>query len=126
MNTKTKTSAPRKSNNSVSWAQAVRDIFVTSMNRGQLPVLGMIAIVLLLIWKMPEADAGRLMHDLLSALRAGEMWSYGLLLATLAGWFFHAKFMRREFSDEALRIGREKSDLQGKLSGVKYESSDRK
>lgn len=126
MNTKSKSSAPRKLNGTVTWAQAVRDIFVTSMNRGQLPVLGLIAIVLMLIWKMPDADAGKLMHDLLAALRAGEMWSYGLLAATLAGWFFHAKLMRREFSDEALRIGREKSELQGKLSGVKYESSDRK
>ena len=80
----------------------------------------------MLVWKMPAEDAGKLMHDVLGALRSGELWSYGLLLGALVGWFFHAKFMRKEFSDETLRIGREKSDLQSKLSGIKYESSDRK
>ena len=116
----------RKSPNGVTWAQACRDIVVTSMNRGQLPVLGMLAVALLLIWKMPNEEASKLVFEVVASLRRGEMWGYPALLATLAGWFFHTKSMRKSFSAEAERIGREKSDLQSTLSGVKYKSSNRK
>jgi hypothetical protein len=88
--------------------------------------LGVIAIVLLLIWKTPEAEAGRLLHEIVVSLRDGELWAYPLLLPSLGGWFFHAKSMRKGFSAEALRIWREKSDLQSTLSGVQYKSSDHK
>lgn len=129
MNTKTKAPAPspaKKPNGAVTWPQAVRDIFVTSMNRGQLPALGVIAILLVLVSKMPPEDAGNLLREIFAAVRAGDLWGYILCVGSLGGWFFHAKAMRKEFSEEALRIGRAKSELQGKLSGVKYDSSDRK
>lgn len=116
----------KRPQNGVTWPQAVRDIVVTSINRGQLPVLGIIAIVLLLIWKMPGLEAAALAREIFQALRNGELWAYPLLAGALGGWFFHVKSMRRMFSDEAERIGREKSNLQSKLSGVQYQSSDQK
>lgn len=110
----------------VTWAQAFRDIVVTSMNRGQLPVLGVIAVVVLLVGRMQESDVSTLVFEIFHELKEGQLWGYVLWLLTLAGWFYHAKHTRRMFSDETARIGREKSELQGKLSNVKYKSSDRK
>ena len=109
----------------VTWAQAFRDIIIASMNRGQLPILGMVGIVFLLVWKMPDEKASQLVFDLYGKLMEMEMWAYMLLAVTLVGWYSHAKIMRREFSREYRRIGQEKSDLQSKAAGIKFKSSDR-
>ena len=110
----------------MSWAQACRDIVVTSMNRGQLPVLGMISVVLVLIWRLPEDKAAELVFSILAALGRGELLAYIFLALTLAGWYFHTKWMRKMFSQEAKRIGREKSGLQSQLTGENFKSSDRR
>lgn len=113
-------------NGRMSWAQAFRDIVVTSMNRGQLPVLGMIAVAMLLIWRLPEEKAGELVFSILAALGQGELWAYVFLVLTIGGWYLHSKWMRKMFSAETKRIGREKSDLQSQLAGEKFKSSDRR
>ncbi len=110
----------------MSWAQAFRDVVVTSMNRGQLPVLGMISVALVLIWRLPEERAAELVFSILAALRRGELLAYVLLVFTLAGWYLHSKWMRKMFSAEAKRIGREKSGLQSQLTGENFKSSDRR
>ncbi len=110
----------------MSWAQAFRDIVVTSMNRGQFPVLGMIALAMLLIWRLPEEKTGELVFSILAALRQGELWAYIFLVLVIAGWYLHSKWMRKMFSAEAKRIGREKSGLQSQLSGERFKSSNRR
>lgn len=109
-----------------SWAQAVRDMVVTSMNRGQLPILGTIGVVLLLISRMPEQDISRLVFEIFSALRSGELWAYVAEFGTVGAWFVHAKLMRKMFSEEVERIGREKSAIQGKAARAKFNSSNKK
>jgi len=110
----------------MTWAQACRDIVITSMNRGQLPVLGMIGVALLLVWKLPEDKSAELVFSIFEALGRGELYAYVLLTVTIAGWYFHSKWMRKMFSEEAARIGREKSGLQSALTGEKFKSSDRR
>lgn len=110
----------------MSWAQAARDIVVTSMNRGQLPILGMIAVAMVLVLKMDEVTASAFVVSIVEALKSGALLGYFLFVVSIAGWFFHAKWMRKMFSQETKRIGREKSGLQSALSGQKFQSSDRK
>ena len=117
---------PARNNGKMSWAQACRDIVVTSMNRGQLPILGMIAIVLVLVWKLPEEKATELIFSIFHALQEGALIGYVLFIATVAGWYFHSKWMRKMFSEEAKRIGKEESGLQSALTGDKFPSSNRK
>lgn len=119
------TAAKRPRNGNVTWAQTVRDIFVTSINRGQLPVLGMIAVTLLMIWKMPEDAVSALAEEVLHSLQNGDLWGYVLFVLTLGGWYSHAKRMRKMFSNEAERIGTEKSRLQEQLVGRNYKSSNK-
>ena len=94
------------------------------MNRGQLPILGILGIIFLLVWKMPEEEASRLLFDLIDKLSRWEMWAYLLLVIVLVGWFVHARIMREEFSKEYRRIGLEKSELQSKLAKINFKSSD--
>ena len=120
-------SKPRPKNSQsikVTWAQATRDVLIASMNRGQLPILGILGIIFLLVWKMPEEEASRLLFDLIDKLSKWEMWAYFLLVIVLVGWFVHARIMREEFSKEYRRIGLEKSELQSKLAKINFKSSD--
>lgn len=116
----------RRPNGKMSWAQAVRDMVVSSINKGQLPLFGIFFVFCLLILKMPAEDVSALVFELAKALNEGESIAYILLCITLVAWYAHAKFMRKAFSDEAARIGNEKSDLQSKMAGVKFGSSDKK
>lgn len=110
----------------MSWAQALRDMVVSAINRGQLPVFGFFLVLLMLFFKMPAEDVSKLVFEILESLRHGELVAYVLLTVACVGWFTHARTMRRLFSAEAERIGREKSALQSRLAGVKFESSDKK
>jgi hypothetical protein len=95
-------------------------MIVTSMNRGQLPILGALMLAGLLIFRMPEADISRLVFEIMSSLKAGELWAYVAEFITVGAWFAHAKIMRRMFSKEAERIGVEKSKMQSKAAGVNF------
>lgn len=107
------------------WAQAVRDIVVTSINRGQLPILGMIAVALLVLYRLPEGDIAKLALEVVESLRRGEFWAYLIELATVVAWYVHSRAMRKAFSDEAERIGREKSRVQSQAAGVEFKTSNR-
>lgn len=120
------TRGKRPKNGTMSWPQALRDMVVSAINRGQLPLLGFFMLLLMLVFKMPAEDVSRLVFELLQALRHGEFVAYILLVITAGGWFAHARKMRQLFSAEAERIGREKSKLQEQLAGIKFGSSDHK
>jgi hypothetical protein len=109
----------------VSWAQAIRDMVISAINKGQLPIFGLFLVILMLIYKMPEADVSKLVFEILDSLRRGEFVAYILLSITIFGWFVHARVMRKTFTDEAKRIGREKSNLQSQLAGIKFKSSNK-
>lgn len=94
------------------------------MNKGQLPILGVLAIIALVIWRMPENEITPMLKSIGQRMVEFELLSYPLLLVSLTGWFLHARNMRKRFSEEYKRIGREKSDLQRQLTGLDLQSSD--
>ena len=99
----------------VSWAEALRDIVLKAIETGQLPALLISVIVILIIWKIPD-------DQLLLLLQ--EMISYLILSLCILGWFFHVKILQKRFAREYERIGKEKSSLQSKKSGINLKSSD--
>jgi len=105
-------------------SQAVRDVLVTAINRGQLPALGVIAIVLTLLWRMPESDISTLVFDLLDTLKKWQTTGYVLFLLCLFFWYIHVKHLRKAFSEEMRRVGREKSGLQNKHVEEPFKSSE--
>lgn len=107
------------------WSAATRDMVVTSINKGQLPILGVLAIVLSVAWRLPEDRLAKLVEDIFASLNSGELIGYTLFVVTLIAWYFHSRYMRKTFSKEYERIGKEKSNLQSSAAGVKFPSSDR-
>ena len=108
------------------WAQATRDVLIASMNRGQLPILGLIGVVALVIWRMTPEKVSEITAKLVEDVEKGYLVGYLLFMVTLCAWFLQAKAARKAFSREYKRVGVEKSELQSKLAGEKFRSSDDK
>jgi len=94
------------------------------MNKGQLPILGVLGIIAVIVWRMPESEISPMLKSIGEKMVKFELLSYPLLVIVLIGWFSHARSMRRRFSEEYKRIGREKSELQRQLTGIDLKSSD--
>lgn len=118
--------SPAKVRPKFTWAQAVRDMVTAAINKGQLPLFGLLFVIVCLILKMPANEVAELVFAIFDALKAGELVGY--LIAIILGgcWYGHARVMRRQYSNEYERIGKEKTSLQSQVSGVTYSSSDRK
>jgi len=113
----------KKKPSAIGWPQATRDVVIASMNKGQLPLLAVAAIVLFMIFKMSSDQVSEV------AIRVIERFSdYSLVGWVLAGalsffWWFHATKTRREFNSELARIGEQKSAAQQAAAGRTLQSS---
>lgn len=113
-----------KNNNNYNWSRAFRDIVIAAINKGQLPILGIIGIFFVILWRVPPEDLSTILSTVIDHLINGELWAYLLLVLTWGGWFAHAKTMRTNFSLETNRISREKTLLQNQLNNKDFRSSE--
>lgn len=104
--------------NKVTIAQAVRDIVIASMNKGQLPLVFIGFYVLVILIRIPDTEILHFLENFALALKNSCYWGYVMFILVTFGWFFSAKQMRKMHSDECHRIGKEKSSLQEKLIGL--------
>jgi hypothetical protein len=109
----------------VTWAQIVRDVLLSAMARGQLPLLGLIAVVFLVVYRLPEAELAGMVERIFELWKNGDGLGWLFWLATTSGWVWHARATRRGFQGEYDRMGKEKADLQKLLTGKKFPSSRR-
>jgi ABC-type multidrug transport system fused ATPase/permease subunit len=119
-----KKSLPKPKDEKVSWAQAVRDVVIASMNHGQLPILGFICLLALIVWRMPSADVALFVREILNRMAGGELLSYPILLIVTIGWYMHSRIIRKNFNEEYERMGKEKTSLQRQLTGIDLKTSD--
>ncbi|NEN75591.1 hypothetical protein F9B74_04510 [Pelistega sp. NLN82] len=82
----------------VTWAQAVRDIINTAINRGQLPILIMMMAVLLILYRLPPSDISTLVFLVLNYLKTGYFIGYLLFIVTVFLWIRDAKRNRRNYA----------------------------
>ena len=108
----------------VTWAQAVRDVLMAAMARGQLVPLTISAVLGISVYRMPEDKLYIFAEDLLHTLEKGNLWGYVLSVVVMISWHSHAKSLRKKASEEFARIGKEKSSLQNMMSPVRLETSD--
>lgn len=108
----------------VTWAESFRDIAITSINRGQILPFIMTLITLFILYKLPPDAIERIVINVIE----GQLAYIApiLLIGLLFAWFFHCKKLRRQFSKEFERIGREKSELQRKNHNKNFKSSNRR
>lgn len=102
-------------NEKVTWAQMVRDVAIAAINKGQLHLLGIIAMLLIIISRLSSEDLSKLTFQILDALKAGELWSYFLILLILSMWLIHTNTADKMFSKRIEKITQEKEELQKKL-----------
>lgn len=91
----------------VSVAQAIRDVFITSINRGQFPFAVFGAVVLLMIAKVPTDEMVPLIKWIVSSLSGLSLIGYLLFVIVVFAWYFHVQRIRRELTTEieTLRLG---------------------
>jgi hypothetical protein len=110
----------RKSN---MWAM-LRDVLIASINKGQLPIAGIILFLIILAIKMPSEQAGKLLFELLDLFVKWKIVGWVLFGFSVFGWFIHLKIQRRVFTKEISRAGDEKTKLQKRLLPKQIESSE--
>lgn len=107
----------------VGWAQAIRDMVIASMNKGQLPVLAVAFVLVIAALRMPPEQVSNFAFSVLRHLVTGHLGGWALSGLLTIGWWFHAKSMRELFKSEFDRIGTEKSAAQSKAAGKKFPGS---
>lgn len=110
----------------VTWAEAARDVLVTSMNKGQLPLVIVGAIVFLVLYRMPPERVAMLVDETITNLKTGCFVGYALFLLTSGAWYVQARSTRRAFADEVRRVGAERDRWQEQALGKNLKSSDKK
>ncbi|HDV5476716.1 TPA: hypothetical protein RI770_000588 [Vibrio cholerae] len=106
------TKPAKKQQQSVTWAQAFRDIILRSMDRGQLLPVLFFLIVIALIFKMPEEKVYEFGLGIVDGFKNFSLMGWVLSIVVGVLWAGHARLMRRQHSAEYKRIGLEKSRLQ--------------
>ncbi|HDG0627991.1 hypothetical protein [Serratia nevei] len=109
----------------VTWAHAFRDIVNRAMSTGQLLPLGIFLLLLISFWRVPTDELAAVLHEIIAGLRDSTLWGWILFIVAIVCWAKHAKSMRKMFSEEADRIGSEKTKLQQQQTTQRLGTSDR-
>lgn len=107
----------------IGFIQAIRDVLLASINRGQLLLLLMGVGVLVAIVRMTPEDLGKLANRLLDVLEKHHLLGYIFSFLALIAWFIHAKYQRQFFREEMERLSQERNQLQEQALGTKVKSS---
>ncbi len=90
----------------IGWAEATRDVVVKLLATGQLPLGGLIAIILLALWRTPNDQMGAFWFAVGSLINFFGGLGYLLAVLTGAGWFLHARSFRRTSETEVRRLAK--------------------
>jgi len=120
--------APKKTKRSIdgsinAW-RMIRDVLITAMSKGQLPLAIFGLILIIICVRMPSDDLSKLVFKILEWATLSRLLGYIIAILALVGWFIHARVQRRIISREIDRISDERNKLQKKLIGSKIISSE--
>jgi uncharacterized protein YacL len=109
---------------SFTWAKAFRDVVVKAMEKGQLIPVLVGLIILLSISKMDSHHISKIWEKVLDSLLNGNIFLWLFIFLLLLIWRNNTKKLRKLFSNEVERLGKEKSELQQRRTSIKLQSSD--
>ncbi len=104
----------------------IRDIMVTSMNKGQFPLTAVFSVLVIILIKMPPEDVSQFMFTLILKFEDGYILGWVLFSLVVIGWYFNTRIIRKAHYIEMQRISEEKKYLQGKNTNKKVLSSNSK
>src|SRR5436309_183284 len=67
---------PDQEKSAVGWWEFLRDVLIAAINRGQLPTALFGAIIILMMWRMPPEDVGKLSLEIVTDLKQGHLAGY--------------------------------------------------
>ncbi len=111
-------------NAQANWPSATKDIVLRLIATGQLPVGIFGGVVLLMVWKTPSDQIGKVWDVLYLFIRARAGLGYFLGFVLAGAWFVHARFQRRNFEAEVRRLSKIRNKEQQKFFKGALESSD--
>lgn len=104
-------------------AQAVRDIVVAAINKGQFLLFLLFLLLFALIIKMPAEQAGVLFIALEQDLRDFHLLGWIMEGITVAGWVVLNRRQRKTYRNEINRLSSEKNAAQTEQLGDLVKSS---
>lgn len=116
--------AGKKKIQGFTWAQATRDIVLRLIATGQLPVGILGGAVLLMVFKTPDSAMPQVWATAALFIKARAGLGYLLGTAAGGGWFFHARFQRKNAERELRRLSRIRTDQQQPYFRGRLESSE--
>lgn len=105
---------------------AIRDIVVASINKGQLLVILLGAVILVVAIRLPPQKLGTLAENVIERLVKGDLWGWMLFVVVSAAWSIVSSKSRRAQKKEIDRIGSEKSKAQQRAQGKDVKSSKKR
>lgn len=115
----------RTSNHSTNGWDALRDILIASLNKGQFLFALIALIVIVLIYRIPQKDLSDLVDKILDLFKTLHYLGWVTSLILSFSWYQSSKMLRKAHSDEMTRVSKEKKELQENLLNKKLPSSNR-
>jgi len=103
----------------------IRDVLLSAMAKGQLPVLGAMFLFGLMVWKMPQEEVGKLVFRIEERLEQRQLLGYLISVIAICGWYVTARGQRRVIARELKRLSNERNALQAKAIGDKNVESSK-
>ena len=107
----------------VSMWQAMQNVTIHSLDRGQFLQVGILAITGLLVWKLDGKDAASVLKELFRIFQGGWLFGWIIGVTALVAWYTHVKWMRNATQKEFTRLAEERNTLQQRLTDSQINSS---
>jgi len=111
--------------NYLSWPQVANNFLLRLTSTGQLPLLAVIGLLFLMVYKTPQQDIGQVWGVLEAMLDRRSALGYSLAVISGAGWLIHARRQRRNSERELDRVSRERTQAQQAHFKKPLESSEK-
>ena len=102
----------------------LQNVLIASMNKGQLPVMGVIVVFIIILLKYPSDELPELLKGIASISKINSILGWILFTISTFTSYFLVKWQRKIHTKEIQRISNEKRQLQQKLSTERLPSSN--
>jgi hypothetical protein len=110
----------------LSWPDVLNNILLRLISTGQLPVLGLLLILGVLVYRTPSEHIVEVWRILQKMLDRRSGLGYGVAIISSSGWIIHTRIQRRRFEQEHGRMATARNDAQQKHFANSLKSSERK
>lgn len=93
----------------------LRDVLIESLSRGQFIAAGVLLLLGIFVWRLPEGELFPLVVLILSRIESHGSWGWVSFLATGICWLYHFRFLTRTHYARIKHLQKEKEALQTEL-----------